>query len=229
MRTKYHQMTLKDTFSDCQDIFMDDAPSFFQLLEQHFDISLFIPQTFYNAFYQHLGRKRDYPLTGFLSALILQKIFSIPTDSLLIILLILCKELRHFCGFTKVPDAPLFTRFKLGFASHIELMFQKMVDYTEPICQQIDSALAQILTFDTSGIELFVHENNPKTLNALIRKLKAFKLQLSVLIMYYDVECSLFPYDFPAVYFFETLESAKHFPVFFIYGLHHLHVGIAWQ
>ena len=56
-----------------------------------------------------------------------------------------------------------------------------------------------------------------------------FKLQLSVLIMYYDVECSLFPYDFPAVYFFETLESAKHFPVFFIYGLHHLHVGIAWQ
>ena len=174
MRTKYHQMTLKDTFSDCQNIFMDDAPSFFQLLEQHFDISLFIPQAFYNAFYQHLGRKRDYPLTGFLSALILQKIFSIPTDSLLIILLILCKELRDFCGFTKVPDAPLFTRFKLGFADHIELMFQKMVDYTEPICQQIDSALAQILTFDTSGIELFVHENNPKTLNALIRKLKAF-------------------------------------------------------
>ena len=174
MRTKYHQMTLKDTFSDCQDMFMDDAPSFFQLLEQHFDISLFIPQAFYNAFYQHLGRKRDYPLTGFLSALILQKIFSIPTDSLLIILLILCKELRDFCGFSKVPDAPLFTRFKLGFASHIELMFQKMVDYTEPICQQIDSALAQILTFDTSGIELFVHENNPKTLNALIRRLKAF-------------------------------------------------------
>ena len=174
MRTKYHQMTLKDTFSDCQDIFMDDAPSFFQLLKQHFDISLFIPQTFYNAFYQHLGRKRDYPLTVFLSALILQKIFSIPTDSLLIILLILCKELCDFCGFTKVPDAPLFTRFKLGFASHIELMFQKMVDHTEPICQQIDSALAQILTFDTSGIELFVHENNPKTLNALIRKLKAF-------------------------------------------------------
>ena len=27
MRTKYHQMTLKDTFSDCQDMFMDDAHS----------------------------------------------------------------------------------------------------------------------------------------------------------------------------------------------------------
>lgn len=34
--------------------------------------------------------------------------------------------------------------------------------------------LAQILTFDTSGIELYVTENNPKTLNALIRKLKVF-------------------------------------------------------
>ena len=152
MANQYHQLSLKDTFSDCKDMFMDDVPSFFQLLEQHFDISLFIPQTFYNAFYQPLGRKRDYPLTGFLSALILQKIFPIPTDSLLILLLNLCRELRDFCGFSKVPDPPLFTRFKLGFADHIELMFQQMVDYTEPICQQIDSSLAQILTFDTSGI-----------------------------------------------------------------------------
>ena len=31
-----------------------------------------------------------------------------------------------------------------------------------------------MLTFDTSGIELYVTENNPKTLNALIRKLKVF-------------------------------------------------------
>lgn len=31
-----------------------------------------------------------------------------------------------------------------------------------------------MLTFDTSGIELFVTENNPKTINALIKKLKSF-------------------------------------------------------
>lgn len=49
-----------------------------------------------------------------------------------------------------------------------------MVDDTEPICQQIDSSLAQFLIFDSSGIELYVTENNPKTLNALIRKLKAY-------------------------------------------------------
>lgn len=147
---------------------MDNIPSFFQLLEQHFDISLFIPQTFYNDFYQHLGRKRDYPLNSFLSVLVLQKIFSIPSDTLLILLLHLCKELRNFCGFSKVPDAPLFSRFKLRFGDYLELMFQQMVDYTKPLCQQIDSSLARILTFDTSGIELYVAENNPKTLNALI-------------------------------------------------------------
>ena len=92
MTVKYHQIVLKDIFSDCQDMFLNDTPSFFQLLDEHFDISEFVPSVFYNAFYQRLGRKRDYPLTGFLSALILQKIFSIPTDSLLLLLLSLCRE-----------------------------------------------------------------------------------------------------------------------------------------
>lgn len=173
MSAKYHQISLKESFSSCQDILIDDTPSFFQLLEDYFDISEFIPSVFYNAFYQSLGRKRLYPLTGFLSALILQKIFSIPTDSLLILFLSICRELRDFCGFSKVPDAPLFTRFKQAFLPYIELMFQRMVDFTEPICQAIDSSLAQMLTFDTSGIELYVTENNPKTLNSLIRRLKS--------------------------------------------------------
>jgi len=174
MATKYHQLSLKDTFSNCQDLLFDDTPSFFQLLEEHIDLNEFIPSVFSNAFYQSLGRKREYPLTGFLSALILQKIFSIPSDSLLILFLNICKELRDFCGFQKVPDAPLFTRFKQGFLPYLELMFQQMVDFTEPICQAIDSSLAQMLTFDTSGIELYVTENNPKTLNSLIRRLKAY-------------------------------------------------------
>jgi hypothetical protein len=172
MTTKYHQVSLKETFSECQDMFVNDVPSFFHLLETHMDLNDFIPLEFYNAFYQNIGRKRTFPLSGFLSALILQKIFSIPTDSLLILLLSICQELRSFCGFSKIPDAPLFTRFKQDFLPYLELMFHRMVDYTEPICHAVDSALADILTFDTSGIELYVNENNPKTLNALIRKLK---------------------------------------------------------
>ncbi|MGN0251918.1 MAG: hypothetical protein ACI4EH_11225 [Oliverpabstia sp.] len=78
MSAKYRQISLKDTFSNCQDMFWEDTPSFFQLLDEHFDIQEFIPSVFTNAFYQHLGRKRLYPLTGFLSTLILQKIFPFP-------------------------------------------------------------------------------------------------------------------------------------------------------
>lgn len=61
MAVKYHQISLKDIFSDCRDMFIDDTPSFFQLLEEHFDLSEFIPSVFYNAFYQHLGRKGIIP------------------------------------------------------------------------------------------------------------------------------------------------------------------------
>lgn len=59
------------------------------------------------------------------------------------------------------------SRFKHDFEAFIELMFQQLVDHSEPVCQAIDTFLARILTFDTSGIELYINENNPKTLNLL--------------------------------------------------------------
>jgi len=37
-------------------------------------------------------------------ALLLQRIFSIPTDTLLIVFLKYSQELRDFCGFDAVPD-----------------------------------------------------------------------------------------------------------------------------
>lgn len=174
MATKYHQVSFSDIFSDCQNKLIDDSSSFFSLLAEHIDLDDFIPPEFHSAFYRSIGRSRIYPLHGFLSAFILQKIFSIPTDSLLLLFLNICKELRDFCGFSKVPDASLMSCFKHDFEPYIERMFQCMVDYTEPICQSIDSSLAQMLTFDTFGIELYVTENNPKPLNALIKKLRAF-------------------------------------------------------
>ena len=75
MAAKYHQISLSDIFSDCQNSFLDDPPSFFSLLSDHFDLNEFIPSEFFTAFYLSIGRKRVYPLQGFLSAFILQKIF----------------------------------------------------------------------------------------------------------------------------------------------------------
>lgn len=71
-------------------------------------------------------------------------------------------------------DASKFTRFKQDFLPFLEQMFSSMVDYTEPICMAIDATLASTITFDTTGIELYVKENNPKTLNALIKRLKSY-------------------------------------------------------
>ena len=58
MATKYHQISFKETFSECQEQFIEDAPSFFALLSEYCDINEFIPIAFSNAFYQSLGRNR---------------------------------------------------------------------------------------------------------------------------------------------------------------------------
>lgn len=54
-------------------------------------------------------------------------------------------------------------------------MFDDLVDLTEPICQALDISKASMLLFDTSGIEAWVTENNPKYSNRIINQLKAFK------------------------------------------------------
>ena len=170
----YKQLSLADIFQDCQNKFENDKPAFLSLLEQHIDLDEIIPAAFYSHFYASTGRSRKYPLKAFLWALILQRIFSIPQDQLLLTFLLYSKPLREFCGFTKVPDASKITRFKQDFLSDLQCVFDNLVDLTEPICQAIDSFKADITIFDSSGIEAFVKENNPKYANRIIRQLKAY-------------------------------------------------------
>ena len=170
----HKQLSLADIFEDCQNIFEEDKPQFLSLLEQHIDLDEIIPLTFYNHFYASTGRTRKYPLHAFLWALIIQRIFSIPTDQLLLTFLHYSKSLREFCGFTKVPDASKITRFKQDFLEDLQQVFDSLVDLTEPICQAIDSLKADMTIFDSSGIEAFVTENNPKYANRIIRQLKAY-------------------------------------------------------
>ena len=170
----YKQLSLADIFLDCHEKFENDKPAFLSLLETHIDINELIPISFRNHFYASTGRTRKYPLQAFLWALIIQRIFSIPTDQLLLTFLAYSKSLREFCGFTKVPDASKITRFKQDFLDDLQLVFDNLVDVTEPICQAIDSAKADMTIFDSSGIEAFVTENNPKYANRIIKQLKAY-------------------------------------------------------
>jgi len=170
----YKQLSLADIFQDCQNKFDHDKPAFLSLLETHIDLDEMIPVSFRNHFYASTGRTRKYPLHAFLWALIIQRIFSIPTDQLLLTFLAYSKPLREFCGFTKVPDASKITRFKQDFLEDLQLVFDNLVDVTEPICQAIDPAKADMTIFDSSGIEAFVAENNPKYANRIIKQLKAY-------------------------------------------------------
>ena len=170
----YKQLSLADIYADCQDKFENDKPAFLSLLETYIDLDEIIPVSFINHFYASTGRSRKYPLKALLWALIIQRIFSIPTDQLLLTFLVYSKSLREFCGFTKIPDASKITRFKQDFVDDLKLVFDKLVDITEPICQAIDSVKADMTIFDSSGIEAFVTENNPKYVNKIIRQLKAY-------------------------------------------------------
>ena len=171
----YKQLSLADVYSDCKEKFENDKYQFLSLLKNTIDLDELVPASFINHFYASTGRPRKYQLYAMLSAFILQRIFSIPTDALLIIFLKYSQELRDFCGFLKVPDASKFTRFKQDFLLDLQSMFDHLVDMTEPICQQIDADLASMTIFDTSGIEAFVTENNPKYANRIIKQLKNFK------------------------------------------------------
>ena len=121
------QLSLADIFEDCKDIFESDKPQFLTLLENHIDLDEIIPFSFYNHYYAATGRNRKYPLTAMLWALIIQRLFSIPTDSLLLVFLHYSRHLREFCGFTKVPDASKITRFKQDFLLDLQSVFDKLV------------------------------------------------------------------------------------------------------
>ncbi len=168
-------MALKDIFADCQNKFDNDKYAFLELLDNAIDLDQIVPVSFISHFHAATGRPRKHLLYPMLRALLLQLIFSIPTTSLLIVFLKYSQELRDFCGFDVVPDASKFTRFKQDFLPDLQSMFSRLVDLTEPICQKIDKEKASMLLFDTSGIEAWVTENNPKYANHIIRQLKAYK------------------------------------------------------
>lgn len=171
----HKQLSLADIFTDCQNKFDNDKYAFLDILAQAINLDEIVPVSFVIHFHAATGRKRVHQLYPMLWSLLLQRIFSIPTDSLLIVFLKYSQELRDFCGFDRVPDASRFTRFKQDFLLDLQLMFDSLVDLTEPICQAIDAAKASMALFDTSGIEAWVTENNPKYANSIIKQLKAFK------------------------------------------------------
>ena len=155
-------MSLFDIYQNVEERLAQEKPELFKLLDEHLHWDEIIPQSFHQSFYKHYGRKRKYDLESFMRALLLQRLFHYVEDSQLLNTLRHSQEMRQYCGFVKVPDSSKLTRFKQDFCDHIRTVFEYLVGLTEPICFEMDKALANMLIYDTTGIESYVAENNPK-------------------------------------------------------------------
>jgi len=169
---KSKQLSFADKFDNIQDFYQHDKPKFLQLLDQYLDLYELIPKSFEDSYYRYYGRKRTYSLYSMLAFLLIQKILGIQHISTMINIFKLSKDLREYCSFKNMPDQAQFTRFKQNFTDELENLFYQLVELTEPLCHQIDSELASLMIYDTSGIEAYVTENNPKYLNSTIKSMK---------------------------------------------------------
>ena len=172
MRKKTVQMSLYDTCNDVFSAMEDNKPKFLEMLEEHIDFDKLIPTVFYWAFYRRFGRPREYSLESFLRYCVLQKVLGIECDSTFLAILRMSTELREYCGFETVPDASKITHFRQDFVDYIQMVFDNLVEITEPICREINAKKADYLIYDTTGIEAHVAENNPKFLNAKLNQAK---------------------------------------------------------
>jgi len=172
MRNKVVQLSLLDTYTDVLETMEDNKSELVDLLEEYIDFEAIIPPQFQYAYYNRYGRKRINSLESFIRALILKSLLGMKQNKQLLTLLKFSKELRDFCGFEKLPDESQLTRFKQQFCDYIAMMFNSLVEITEPICHEIDEKKSHYLIYDTTGIEPKVKENNPKFLNTKLNQAK---------------------------------------------------------
>ena len=81
----HRQLSLTEVFEDCQNKFDNDKYQFLTLLDETIDLDEIVPVSFVTHFHASTGRPRKHQLYPMIKALLIQRIFSIPTDSLLII------------------------------------------------------------------------------------------------------------------------------------------------
>lgn len=140
--SKIKQLNLFEQISELNHLSTKQPVGFLNLLSDNFDLEGFIPKSFSNHYYATLGRDRYYNLTSILSALILMKIFYIPTNTLLHLFLIFSSEIRKFCGFyNSVTDESYFSRFKMQFEKDIADLFNSLVPNVTAICDEFNKLL----------------------------------------------------------------------------------------
>lgn len=179
----YSQISIFDQYHNLATDSYENPSNFFKLLKKHFDIDVFIPDSFKNAYYSKLGRNREFSLNSILCALLIKHFLRLPSNTILLTFLHFSKELRFdFCKFyDKLPDESVLSKFMTTFNTEIDEFFHNLVSHAIPIVEEMDNQLdskhplkgaSDLLIYDTSGVKPSVKENNPKYLQSLFNKHK---------------------------------------------------------
>ena len=174
-----------DTYKDIRSLIEYEPLKFLELLKEHIRFETLIPCEFYSAYYHRFGRPPEYSLESLIKFLVLQKILGVICDSTMLLITSIGTEFREFCGFAKMPPASKITRFRQGYVEYIGMMFNRLVDITEPmmqgLCERlqklgsaglIDPKKAKYLIYDPTGIAAYVKENNPKFYSFKLKEAK---------------------------------------------------------
>ena len=169
------QTSVFDNFINLTNLAETNVTRLFKLISKYINLSCFIAPAFHRAFYKDRGRKHRYSLLSFLNALLVKKLFKIPTVKGLVAFINASPDCAAFCNLSTAPDETKFSWFMTTFHNHIKSLFDNMVQFSLPVCQEINPKLANTLIYDPTSVLANVHENNPKFVNTEIKKAK--KLQ----------------------------------------------------
>lgn len=169
-KNKPKQLSFLELHSHIKASALYSPESLLGLFEKFIDLSQFIPDSFYKAYYKYFGKHRNFSLESMLCAFFIQKILKLNTITQLRAVLFKSYELRTFCNFENVPSISTFSRFRKLFALEIEKLFNNIALFAHNIAFEHCPDLASTLIFDTTGLEPKVRENNPKFFQSLLRK-----------------------------------------------------------
>ena len=178
---KLEQMDLLGNIQQINDLPSRDPVKLLDLLATHIDLPTLIPASFHQRYYSSNTNHREYPLEYLLSIVLLMHFFKIATAKPMLLILAFAPEVRKFCRVPEgcTPDESVISKFKITFVYEIRLFFEALTRPVIDIFSEYDTSLPdnspdkgknEIAIYDTSGLEPKVKENNPKFLQAEIKK-----------------------------------------------------------
>lgn len=174
----FNQLSFFDVNSEFRQFILENNHSFFDLFHNVINFSDLIPQKFYDDYYKKFGTKRKYSLESMLLIFIYKNYLSVSKISTVLNMLSDSNDLLFSLGLTSVPSKATVSKFKNHFVDDLHLLLDSLVEEINPSLQNLFPELHQYLVCDTTGVEAYVTENNPKFLQSKLRKANKYKKHL---------------------------------------------------